>query len=103
MAAISTGDNHVSIYDMSDPTNPNLLGQGNATTGTLPANVNGTGAIAWGNPVFDPVSQRWTEDVYALSSNDGIQAFVVTVPEPGVFSLAALGLGLLAFWRKASK
>jgi len=103
MAAISTADNHVSVYDLSNPANPVLLGQGNATSGTLAANANGTGAIAWGNPVYDPVSQRWSEDLYAMSSNDGIQAFVVTVPEPGSLALAALGAGLFAFWRRFRK
>jgi hypothetical protein len=103
LAAISTADNHVSVYDLSDPTNPLLLGQGNATTGTLAANANGTGAIAWGTPVYDPVSQRWSENLYAMSSNDGIQAFVVTIPEPGSFALAALGAGFLAFWRRLRK
>jgi hypothetical protein len=38
-----------------------------------------------------------------MSSNQGIQAFLVTVPEPTVFSLGALGFAALAFWRKQRK
>jgi len=34
--------------------------------------------------------------LYAMSSNQGIQAFVVTVPEPGSFGLIALGPALAA-------
>jgi hypothetical protein len=103
LAVQSIGDSHVSLYDMTDPNNPLYLTAGNNTSGTLTANGNGTGQIAWGNAVFDPVTGRWSENLYAMSSNQGIQAFVVTIPEPGVFSLAALGLGLLAFWRKIRK
>jgi hypothetical protein len=103
LAVQSIGDSHVSIYDVTDPNNPLYLASGNNTSGTLTANGNGTGNLAWGNAVYDPVSGRWSEGLYAMSSNQGIQAFIVTVPEPGVSSLAALGLGLLAFWRKVRK
>jgi hypothetical protein len=99
MAAISTGDNHVSVYDMTDPTNPVLLGQANATTGTLPANANATGEVAWGNIVSNPDGSG-SADLYAMSTADGIQAFVIVIPEPGAMSLMVLGLGWLALWRK---
>jgi hypothetical protein len=103
LAVQSTGDSHVSIYDETDTANPVYLASGNNTSGTLTANGNGTGELAWGDPVYNPVSGRWSENLYAMSSNQGIQAYVFTIPEPGVFSLAALGLGLLAFWRKVRK
>jgi len=102
MAAVSTGDNHVSVYDMTDPTNPVLLGQANATTGTLPANANATGDVAWGNIVSNPDGSG-SADLYVMSTSDGIQAFLVTIPEPGALSLMALGLGGLAFWRRLRK
>jgi hypothetical protein len=100
LASLSTDDNHVSVYELTDPANPMLLGQANATTGTSAANANGTGAIAWGDPVYDPVSQRWSEELVAMSTNDGIQAFLVTIPEPGSFALTILGIGLVAFCRR---
>ena len=76
MAALSTRDNHVSIYDLTDPTQPVLLGQANATSGTLPADTHNTGAVAWGNITGN------TAALYAMATDDGIQAFVVTLPVP---------------------
>ena len=76
MAALSTADNHVSLYDMTDPTHPVLLAQANATSGTLPADAHNTGAIAWGR-----ITAR-IADLYAMATDDGIQAFTVSVPMP---------------------
>jgi hypothetical protein len=103
LAVQSTGDSHVSVYDAANPSTPIWLASGNNTSGTLTANGNGTGQIAWGDPVYDSLSGRWSVNLYAMSSNQGIQAFIVTIPEPGAASLAALGLGLLGFWRKLRK
>ena len=76
MAALSTVDNHVSVYDMTDPTQPVLLGQANATTGTLPTDSHNTGAVAWG-AIGDT-----SATLYAMASDDGIQAFQINLPEP---------------------
>jgi hypothetical protein len=103
LAVQSIGDSHVSVYDVTDPNNPVWLASKNNTSGTLTANGNGTGEIAWSDAFYDPVSGRWSDTLYCMSSNQGIQAFIVTIPEPGIPSLAALGLGLLAFWRKLRK
>src|SRR5689334_23201996 len=43
LAVQSIGDSHVTLYDMTDPTNPVWLASGNNTSGTLAANGNGTG------------------------------------------------------------
>jgi hypothetical protein len=102
LAVQSTGDSHVSLYDVTDPTDPVYLASGNNTTGTLTANANATGELAWGAPTVNG-DGTISDDLYCMSSNQGIQAFVVTVPEPGAFSLMALGLGGLAFWRKLRK
>jgi len=102
LAVQSIGDSHVSVYDMTNPNSPLWLASGNNTSGSLTANGNGTGEIAWGD-IIDNGDGSFSERLYCMSSNQGIQAFIVTVPEPGVFSLAALGLGLLAFWRKLRK
>ena len=103
LAVQSIGDSHVSVYDASDLANPVWLASRNNTTGTLTANSNGTGQIAWGDSVYDSVSGRWSVNLYAMSSNQGIQAFVVTIPEPGTGALALCGLGLLALRRKFRK
>jgi len=102
LAVQSIGDSHVSIYDASDPSAPVWLASGNNTSGTLTANGNGTGEMAWGDPV-DNGDGTFTVALYGMSSNQGIQAFLVTVPEPGVGSLAALGIGMLVFLRKLRK
>jgi hypothetical protein len=76
LATLSTADNHVSIYNMADPTQPVLVGQANATSGTLAADAHNTGAVTWGNPSGNSAT------LYAMATDDGIQAFVVKVPAP---------------------
>jgi hypothetical protein len=100
LAMQSIGDSHVSVYDMSDPTNPIYLAAGNNTSGTLTANPNGTGEMAWGSIIYNP-NGTVSADLWAMSSNQGIQAFIVTIPEPGTLGLMAFGLAAFAFWRKA--
>jgi hypothetical protein len=100
LAVQSIGDSHVSIYDATDPSNPVWLGSGNNTSGTLSANGNGTGELAWGAVTIN-TNGTVSEALYAMSSNQGIQAFIVTIPEPASASLALLGLAGFAFWRKS--
>jgi len=83
LGALSTTDNHVSLYDLTDPTTPVLVGQANATSGTLPADSHNTGAVAWGE-----ISGN-TATLYAMATDDGIQAFTVTVPVPAPPSITA--------------
>jgi hypothetical protein len=102
LAVQSIGDSHVSIYDASDPSTPLFLASGNTTSGTLTANSNGSGQIAWG-AVTDNGNGTFSEVLYAMSSNQGIQAFLITVPEPGSMSLVLMGLGALVLSRKLRK
>jgi hypothetical protein len=103
LAVQSIGDSHVSIYDVTNPAAPTYLASGNATSGALTANGNGTGQLAWGK-VTDNGDGTLSQILYAMSTNQGIQAFVVTIPEPGTLSLIALlaGMGLLAPMRRRS-
>jgi hypothetical protein len=89
LALLSTSDSTLRIYDVTDPADPLLLGSQNNTSGTLTANSAGTGAVAWGDITGDS-ARLWT-----LSTSQGIQAFIVTVPEPSTSALAACGAGLL--------
>jgi hypothetical protein len=103
LAVQSIGDSHVSIYDVTDPNNPIWLASKNNTSGTLTANGNGTGEIAWGDATYNPVDGTWSETLYTMSSNQGIQAFIVTVPEPATLSCFLLGMGALAYARRHRK
>lgn len=96
LAVQSNGDSHVSLYDMTDPANPAYLTSGNNTTGTLAANTNGTGQLAWAS-----ISGK-TGILYAMSSNQGIQAFTVTVPEPATLVLIVMGGALLHGMRRSA-
>ena len=117
LAALSTTDNHVSIYDLTDPVAPILVGQANATVGTLPTDARNTGSVAWG-----PVHAN-DATLYAMATSDGIQAFTVTVPDlqppviisqpqdqtvlelsPALFSAAACGVPAPAYqWYSGGK
>ena len=97
LAIQSIGDSHMSLYAVTDPANPVYLASGNATSGSLTANGNGTGELAWN------ITGPNTAILYGLSSNQGIQAFTVTIPEPSSLGLSALGLLALAGWRKLRK
>ena len=90
LATLSTGDSTLRIYDMTDPASPLFLGSANNTSGTLTANGNGTGSVAWGD-ISGNTAHLWT-----LSTSQGIQAFTVVIPEPGTAVLTGLGGLLLA-------
>lgn len=95
LATIDTSSSLVRVYDVSNPAAPALLANAKNVTGTLTANGNGTGAVAWGT--LDDGSPV----LYAMSSNQGIQAFAVAVvPEPGTYALLAAGVGGLWFFRR---
>lgn len=99
LAIQSIGDSHVSIYDVSDPAAPVYIASKNNTSGTLTANANGSGALAWGETTVNG-DGTISRILYAMSTNQGIQAFVVTVPEPGTATLVAMVMGLVAFRRR---
>jgi hypothetical protein len=92
LAAVDTITSIVSIYDISVPSAPVLLNAGTTTSGVLTANGNGTGGVQWGAIVGNSAT------LYAMSSNQGIQAFTFTVPEPATAAFAAMGL--LGFLRR---
>jgi len=102
LAIQSIGDSHVSIYDASNPSAPVYLASGNTTSGSLTANGNGTGEMAWGDTIVNG-DGTFSRVLYGMSSNQGIQAFLVTVPEPGPMGLGAVALGLIAFLRRFRK
>lgn len=83
------GNSTVRIYDMTDPANPVFLTSGFNTSGTLITNGNGVGSVQWGTVTGD------TATLYAMSTNQGIQAFTFMIPEPSSALLGLAGLGVL--------
>ena len=102
LATISTGDSFVRVYDASNPLALILLGSGNNTTGVLTANGNGTGDVAWGAQTANG-NGTTSVQLYTLSSNQGIQAFTVTIPEPATGAILGLGITALVALRRSRK
>jgi hypothetical protein len=95
LAVMDTVDSQLRLYDATDPLNLLYINTATTLIGSPNANANGTGAVAWGDSYYDTAG--WNAHLYALNSNNGIQAFLVTVPEPSNYALCAMGgLGLLA-------
>lgn len=101
LAVMDMNSSVVRIYDMTNPATPlqinvGIFGGGNTTTtGTLSANGNASGDVKWGN--VNNLTQ--TATLYAMSTNQGIQAFTFTVPAPGTAALMGLA-GLVASRRR---
>jgi fibronectin-binding autotransporter adhesin len=78
LAAQSTGDDHVSIYDVTNPLAPVLLAAGSSPTGETGSNGNATG-----NVVFGSVYNTNQVNLYTLSTGEGMAAYTITVtPAP---------------------
>lgn len=87
LAVIDSNSSQVQVYNIANPAAPKLVASANNTSGTLTANGNATGSVAFGNVTASGAT------LYAMSSNQGIQAFELSgVPEPGSAMLAAFGL-----------
>jgi hypothetical protein len=115
LAALRTGDtvsgvgaNIVDVYDITatmtqlSGTSPVLVASLSVTTGTN-ANPDGSGQLAWGAVTYEPVNQIYSAPLYALNTNNGIQAMVFAVPEPSTTAVVACcsaGLAALMLRRR---
>lgn len=89
LAVVDSNSSLVQIFNITNPAAPVLFDSANATSGALTANGNGVGNVQWGAIVGD------TATLYAMSANQGIQAFSFAIPEPASLSLlAAAGMML---------
>jgi hypothetical protein len=79
---------------MSNPSAPVRLAELTAQPGASNANGNGVGQVRFG--AVGPTSAV----IYAMSTNNGIQAFQLTgVPEPATWAMLAAGLAAMAVGR----
>jgi hypothetical protein len=85
LATVDTISSVVRAYDFTDPENPILLDALTTVAGASNANGFGVGQLRFGEIEGD------TATIYALNTNNGIQAFTLTVPEPASAGLLALG------------
>jgi hypothetical protein len=104
IAAVDVVDGRVRIYDGS---NPLSLGSPVLFGSTLPfahnANANASGAVAWGDEYYDTNDNKWKSTLYVLETNNGIQAYTVTVPEPTTAALLGIGLSVLIARQRSRK
>ena len=83
LAVVNTNNSLISIYDITNPAAAALLTTGSTVSGVLTPNGNATGGLQWGE-MLTPTSQV----LYAMSSNQGIQAMVFqAVPEPSTYAM----------------
>ena len=73
LAVMDVNNSNVRVYDVTNPNAPVLLATGTTTSGTLSGNTNATGQVRWG------AISGGSATLYAMSTNQGIQAFDVTV------------------------
>lgn len=93
LATLDANSSVVRIYNVNTPGSPALLASLTTTSGTLSANGNAAGNIAFGSVNGNAIT------LYAMSSNQGIQALTLTVPEPTTLTALA-GLSALALRRR---
>lgn len=89
LAVLDVNNSIVRVYNVANPAAPLLLTSATTTSGSLTSNGNATGSVKFGAIINGDAV------LYAMSTNQGIQAFnLLSVPEPG--SLALLAMGALA-------
>jgi len=94
----STGESKLFVYNMSNPATPVLIASGDNLPGAANANGNGVGQVRFG------AVGATSAVIYALNTNNGIQAFELTgVPEPMSAVMLVLGAATLAGVRRARR
>lgn len=84
LATVDTVTSIVRVYDLTVPDAPELIGELTNIAAVSNPNANGVGQVRFG-----AISEH-SATLYALNTNNGIQAFTVTVPEPSAMALLAI-------------
>lgn len=85
LAVVDANNSLLRVYNVATPSAPLLLASLTTTSGALTANGNGAGSVKFG------AISGSNAVIYAMSTNQGIQAFQLTgVPEPS--GLALMGV-----------
>ena len=87
LAIQSYGDSHVSIYNVTNPAHPVFLADGDNASDPPTTNGNGTGSVTWG-PTVNNGDGSFSANLYAMSTNQGIQAFKFTLSPGSVAAVA---------------
>lgn len=98
LAVVDTNSSVVSVLDITTPTAPVSVASLTTTTGSPNGNLNGASQVAWGD-ITNLGGGLFSAQLYALNSNNGVQAMVFAVPEPSTYALmggAFAAIGLLA-------
>jgi hypothetical protein len=98
LAALDVNNSILRVYEVTNPAAPTLLASGTTTSGTLPGNANATGSVQFG--AFDSTTNNIV--IYAMSTNQGIQAFNFNpIPEPGsILALSAAVAAGAGWWNR---
>jgi hypothetical protein len=84
LATVDTASSVVRVYDIGNVNAPHLLDSLTNIIGPSRDNSFGVGQVRFGAIAGN------TATLYALNTNNGVQAFTLTVPEPGALALLAL-------------
>lgn len=93
LAVLDTNSSLVTVFDVSNPANPFSYGSLTTIVGASVANANASSQVAWGD-ITNLGGGFYQAQLYAMNTNNGLQAFNVVVPEPSTWALVATaGLG----------
>lgn len=92
LAVMDTNSSAVSVFDITNPATPALYGSAFTTiVGASVGNTNASGQVAWGD-VTDLGGGFFQAQLYALNTNNGIQAMNFVVPEPSTWAMLAMAV-----------
>lgn len=105
LAVLDTNSSLVSVFDISNPAAPAQYGSPFTTiSGSSASNGNASGQVAWGD-VTDLGGGFFQAQLYAMNTNNGIQAMNFVVPEPSSWAMlaAAAGIGSLLLLKRRNR